>query len=246
MLSLRIGLACLLLAGAAHATDITTCHQNISSGDVATLQVDLSCDSSSPNVNLRAGARLELNGHSISGGYLGVGVDPGTRRTVIEGPGEIFGATGAGPIYGCGISTQSKTVVRNVHVHDNACGIVAVYAFSLRLQDVTVSNNSADGVTYAIPVKTGRVHAERVTVTGNGGNGIVANRGLVLIDATVTGNGVAGAVANTKISTHSSTLTGNGPGGDVASFLKPHLVDTTCEHSVDRNTAGTWGVCSLD
>ena len=178
-----------------------------------------------------------------------MGTDAGRgRRTTIDGPGEISGMTGGEQgvsVYGCGISAAGPVLVRNVHVHDNRCGIVSAYTHRLALEDVSVTNNVDDGITYFSDTKHKRVSGERVTVTGNGGAGIRAPRTLSLKEATITGNGGGGAIAGFRIGANDSALTGNGVSGDVASF-RASLRNTTCEHSVDLETGGTLGLCSLD
>src|SRR5262249_4676197 len=95
--------AWLAFAAVALATDVTTCYQTIAARDIAVLQTDLDCSmvpGAGPDVVLERGALLQLNGHRLLGGHIGVGSDPGGRRVIIEGPGEISGMTG------CGISAQ--------------------------------------------------------------------------------------------------------------------------------------------
>ena len=237
---------CISSAYAAQIVPITVCYQTIAAHQIGQLQQDLTCDGSGgPNVTLQPGARLQLNGHSITGGYLGVGVDPGKHKTIIEGPGEIFGEAGSPPIFGCAISTATSTIIRNVDLHDNACGITAYYTAPLKLEDVTVRNNSGDGVNYTLPVGHGRVKRNRLTVTDNGGTGILAYRQMTLKEVIVTGNGSGGAVAGTNLTVRDSTLTGNGAGGDVAASMRMRVTNTTCDHSVNTG-GGTFGVCSLD
>ena len=234
--------AWLAFAAVALATDVSTCYQTIAARDVAVLQTDLDCSmvpGSGPDVVLERGALLQLNGHRLLGGHIGVGSDPGGRRVIIEGPGEISGMTG------CGISAEGPALVRNVQVHDNGCGITSIYTFSLKLEDVGVTNNAGDGVTYLSDVKHGKVSGERVTISGNGGAGVRAPHTLSLEEASITGNGGGGAIAGRTIRAQDSTLTGNGPSGDVAT-RRAILRNTTCEHSVDLATSGPLGVCSLD
>jgi len=234
--------AWLAFAAVALATDVTTCYQTIAARDIAVLQTDLDCSmvpGSGPDVVLERGARLQLNGHRLLGGHIGVGSDPGGRRVIIDGPGEISGMTG------CGISAQGPALVRNVQVHDNGCGVTAIYAFRLALEDASVTNNAGDGVTYLSDVKHAKVSAERVTISGNGGTGMRAPRTLSLEEASISGNGGGGAIAGHTIRAKDSTLTGNGSNGDVAT-RRAILQNTTCEHSVDLDTSLPLGVCSLD
>jgi hypothetical protein len=234
--------AWLAFAAVALATDVTTCYQTIAARDIAVLQTDLDCSmvpGSGPDVVLERGARLQLNGHRLLGGRIGVGSNPGGRRVIVDGPGEISGMTG------CGISAQGAALVRNVQVHDNGCGITAIYTFRLALEDTSVTNNVGDGVTYLSDVKHAKVSAERVTISGNGGAGMRAPRTLSLEESSITGNSGGGAIAGHTIRAKNSTLTGNGSDGDVAT-RRAILQNTTCEHSVDLDTSLPLGVCSLD
>jgi hypothetical protein len=106
--------------------------------------------------------------------------------------------------------------------------------------------SSRSGVNYAIALDHGRVKGKRVTATNNGGVGIRGYRRVLLKEATVTGNGGGGAVAGSNLTVRRSTLTGNGPGGDVAAWYRLKLTDTTCDHSVNISSGGTFGVCALD
>jgi len=146
---------------------------------------------------------------------------------------------------GCAISSQGPALVPNVQVHDNGCGITSIYSFRLALEDASVTNNAGDGVTYLNDVKDAKISGERVTISGNGGAGIRAHRTIWLEEATISGNGGGGAIAGRTIRAQDSTLTGNGPSGDVAT-RRAILRNTTCEHSVDLDTSGSLGVCSLD
>jgi len=252
MAAIRIMCVWLAFGAVALATDITTCYQTIVAGDVGVLQVDLDCSQVAgygPNIGLHPAARLQLNGHRLLGGRIGVGTYAGRgRRATIDGPGEISGMTGGeqgGSVYGCGIAAENSVLVRNVQVHDNRCGIVSVYTHRVDLEDVSVTNNVDDGITYYSDTRHKRVSVERVTVTGNGGAGIRAPRTLSLKEATVTGNGGGGAIAGLRVGANYSALTGNGVSGDVAT-RRASLRNTTCEHSVDLKTGGTLGLCSLD
>jgi hypothetical protein len=68
-------------------TIITTCGQDVPSHDEGTLIADLDCGTAGLGVHLGQKSRLHLNGHTISGGAVGVMTHAG--KTEIEGPGAI-------------------------------------------------------------------------------------------------------------------------------------------------------------
>ena len=260
----------------AGAYDVTTCHQRVPTGQVGVLQTDLTCtDAGGPNVTLSQRATLLLNGHTISGGYIGVASDPGPGRVTIEGPGDIMGA--GGETFGAAIAPSGRAVIRDVVLHDNQRGIVTVYDFALKLENVTIVDNAKEGISsyfvnqgsFIGPGK-GQITARSVTVSNNGGDGIRAYGKLDLRESTisgngddgvqsagprfaldtvtVTGNGGAGLLHGSRRSDKikGSTLTGNGPDGDIAGPLAPRLFESTCEHSVSTVGGGTLGICSGD
>src|SRR5207245_3106154 len=81
----------LLLGGVGRAIDIGFCGLDVPPGQVGVLQADLTC--SGVGVELEEMATLQMNGHSISGGSIGVFC---SRRCTIQGPGEIIGASSFG------------------------------------------------------------------------------------------------------------------------------------------------------
>ena len=168
--------AALLSATPVYAFDVTECYQTVPPHETGVLRRDISCDGSrGPNVNLARGARLELNGHRISGGYIGVSTYPGGRN-VIEGPGDIVGA--GGDPFGCAIATSSKATIRYLDLHTNRRGIVTVYDFPLKLDGVRINNNTAEGITSylgnaggSIGPGNGKITARNVILTDNGDSG---------------------------------------------------------------------------
>lgn len=261
--------AALSSAAPVHAFDVTACHQTVPPHETGVLRQDITCDSiGGPNVTLARGARLELNGHRISGGYIGVATDPG-GHSVIEGPGEIVGA--AGDPFGCAIATSSKATIRYLDLHTNHRGIVMVYDFPLKLDGLRINNNVAEGIASyfgnlggpsSVGPGNGKITARNVIVTDNGDNGIEAYGRLWLRDSAVTGSGGAGIVSHGRVFTidnvsitdnadagivssspkrgtfKDSVATGNGPNGDVAAPVAPHFSDSACDHSVDTDSGG--------
>lgn len=263
-------------AGPVHAFDVTACYQTVPPHETGILRNDLACDGSGgPNVNVGRGARLELNGHRISGGYIGVSTYPGSGRNVIEGPGEIVGASG--DPFGCAIATSSKATIRYLDLHTNRRGIVTVYDYPLKLEHVRISNNTAEGISSyfvnlgsVIGPGNGKITARDVILANNGDNGIEAYGQLQLRDSAVTGSGGSGIVSNGRVfiledvsitdntaagivsgspkrgKLKHSVATGNGPEGDIAAPVPPQLITSTCDHSVDTDSGGTLGICVDD
>ena len=237
----------LLFAASVQAVDITACYQTVHQHEVGVLQVDLVCDGSGgPAIVVQRGGRLMLNGHSVSGRFIGIATDPGGRSR-IEGPGEVLGAAAAGNL-GCGISTTNLAEISNVVIHDNDCGITNYYNSPLRLTDVTVMNNARDGIapTLAGPF-SGKLKGTNLIVTGNGGVGIRVLGGATLEGLVATGNTQYGLELPTthRAKLFDSQLTGNA-GGDVAAVRIPQLVRVTCDHSVNLGLGGTLGICTGD
>jgi hypothetical protein len=242
---MRLVVLSLMLATVAHATDLTVCGQTLHGGEIGELVADLDCGGAPVvAVTMQAGSTLHLNGHGLTGAAIGVGTDPGKKGgpvTRITGPGEITGMTS------CAISSSNKVSLQSVDLHDNGCGIMSVYTFPITLEDVSITANTGDGITYLSTVGNGRIKGEHVTVSDNGGSGLRSSGKITLEDAVVTGNTTAGVVSTAKsIQVRNGTLTGNGSGGDVASLRRSRLVDSTCDHSVDLRNGGSLGICALD
>lgn len=256
----------------AQAFDVTECYQDVPDRETAILQTNLVCADNGPNLTLGRGAKLLMNGHSISGGDVGILTTPGhSNRAVIIGPGEITGAVGLPT--GCAIVASTKVTIENVSLHDNGCGILSVYDSAMTLNGVTISNNAGKGITSQNggngPGK-GHITGRNLTVSANGSDGIEGFGKLTLRDSTISGNGGAGvrshgrtfALRNVTISGNTgaglastsvkpgklklSAVSGNGPEGDIAAPVAPKLVTSTCGTSVDTDSGGTLGICSDD
>ncbi len=228
---------------------IDSCYQDVGPHELGVLTQDIDCDGSGgPDLTMEPGAKLQMNGHHIAGGYLGIAIETGEHKTVIVGQGSIYGQSGSGPVSGCGISTGSSTVIESVDVHDSRCGIVAIYTHPIKLKLVNVYDNAEDGVTWALPVDTGKVKATAFNAVNNGGYGVKAYSRLTLKSAQVLNNAGGGASAGQILKASMSTLTGNGPGADVAAGLKVKLTNTTCDHSLVTALGAndTFHVCALD
>jgi hypothetical protein len=268
--------AVLASAATASAFDVTACYQTVPSHETGILRVDLVCDGTGgPDVTLGRGARLEMGGHSISGGSIGVATDPGSSKAEIVGPGEISGADG--DPFGCGIAPSSRVVVQNVSLHDNRRGIVSVYDFPMDLDTVTIVDNAVEGIAsyfgnLGSPIGPGNglITGRNLTITGNGDDGIEAYGRLDLRESDVSDNGAAGIVSQGRTYTLQhvtvtnnatagivstarrpgklkiSTATGNGSGGDIAATIAPRLIASTCDHSVNTEFGGSLHICTGD
>lgn len=240
----------LVVATAAHSVDITTCFQTVPTGEVGVLQADLDCGDGSggPNVTVERGARLLLNGHTISGGVYGIATGEAPGAVKIEGPGEIAGVANGGD-QGCGIVTFTKAIVRDVVVRNSRCGIFRPNNYPIRIKDLTLQDNELDGIlSNAEEPGNGRIIADRLIADGNGGIAIRVPGKLVLRDSTITGNGVGGIrhTGARHAVIRDTTLTGNGFAGDVAALVAPRFLNSTCDASQDIDDGGTLGICTGD
>lgn len=221
-----VALLALWPGAVARAFDVTECYQTVPPHETGELRVDLSCDGSGgPNVTLSRSARLELNGHTISGGYIGVSTYPGGHN-LIQGPGDIVAASG--DPFGCAIAPSSPTTIRYLDLHLNRRGIVTVYDFPLKLEGLVISNNSAEGITSylanvgggasSIGPGSGKITGRNVIVTSNGENGIEAYGALKLRGGSVSGNGGAGIVSDGRVfALHGVSIADNAAAGIVSS-----------------------------
>jgi hypothetical protein len=207
-------------------------------------------------VTLGAGAILQLNGHTITGAGV-LCSDAGICG--VAGPGSILSA----PV---GVLARKKLIVAETTIDGGVYGIVSRLGGAI-LSNVTLTDNTSDGIWSW----KGTIRANGVVATGNGGSGLYATlKPVVARDTTSSNNGGHGIdgypsrgvnltiednvgfgiVSEKGLSVRDSTITGNGltyGGLDVASFRRPRVRNTVCDHSVDRSGgAGNWGVCALD
>jgi hypothetical protein len=244
----------------AAAVDVTACKQVIGRGEVGELVGDLDCPTDLPSgslaelsaVYLEPGARLRLNGFTLSGLDFGVGCG---GRCTIEGPGTIqgfplgvvsYGATrvedvvfrenGQSAIHLLGRGTLRAT---DVDIFD-ADGLVAIIAHRVRAERLAIADCwygisavalSGSDITVSgcgqRAIGGGSVRASRLTVTDNAGVGLWAER-VVLSDSVLTGNDSLGA------------------GVDLRSDRFPRLQNTACGRSERNETGQSFGVCAND
>lgn len=225
MVALVVGLA----ARTAVAVDVTECGQVIAAGKVGELKVDLTCAASptwpfaARGVRLEPGAKLRMNGFSISGDGSGAGVECKSKRCTIAGPGEIRGFWAGVNCGGC------RVVARDVAVRENVEGIYVPLAGTLEAERVIASDNAHSGI-WAQAVRGSDIEASR-----NGLNGVSANSGLRVRRLDATANGRSGVLAGrTKSRLVDSMVTGNdvaSGGYDIVSTGSMRLVRTTCGKS---------------
>ncbi len=245
----------LALRPSAHAIDIAFCGQEIPSGTTGTLVNDLACGTGGTGVVLHPKATLQLNGHTITGGTISVYVLPG-KKIVIEGPGEIAGASEVGVFAQNNVGRRIGVTIRNgVDIHDH--GIVGIALgqgnrVKLDLDDVTLRNNAGGPIADCTGVKLKGVD---VVIADNGAG--LCGDGIKLQNATITGNGIAGIFSwKARVKLLDSTVTGNDAGGngyDIVTSRRPKLVNTTCGRSAQvaplaQPDAGSpsWAVCAGD
>jgi hypothetical protein len=220
-----------LLAGTrmAIAVDVTECRQVIEPGEVGELKNDLACAASptwpfsARGVRLQPGARLQMNGFTISSDGTGAGVECTSRRCTIEGPGEIRGFWAGVNCGGC------RVVARDVVVRENNEGIYIPLAGTLVAERVVASDNAGSGI-WAQTVRGSDIEASR-----NGSNGVSANSWLRIRRLDATANGRSGVLAgSTRSRLVDSTVISNdvADGGyDIVSTGTVRLVRTTCGKS---------------
>ena len=236
----------LLVPVLAYGADVTGCGQVVPPRETGVLQVDLTgCASSAIGVFLSDRSELDLNGHAIASGAIGVHC--AEKHCTVHGPGEIRNAG----IHGIMASFKNaRVVVEDADIHDNGSGgIVATFGKPrIDVERVNVRYNEVGIET----IFRGRIFGEDVDASYNRSNGIVAGgrfrfRRLTLLDSGVSAPDpeddglICFYGGGTLID---STVTGS-VGDDLATFRRPRLVDSTCGTS-RAPAGGTWGVCTND
>ena len=263
-----------LSAGTTSATVITACGQEFSGS--AVLNADLDCTGFGGYAVTMHGGKLLMNGHTITGGQVGIHCDAPTR---IVGPGAVTGTTAMG-VNGF----QTIVRVKDVDLTNNAffgiqcfknCTIeggtisgngVAVRAGgNTKVAGVTITGNDL-GID-ADNLSTAKALVSNSTISGNN-IGVRADVLAKLTDSTVSGNGRFGVIVgdqqqcerNSLAVVKRSAITGNGtnPGcgtteacADVATCgVAPRLrVGASCDHSYVNGSGvpgDDWNVCSAD
>lgn len=234
--------------------EVTTCGQ-IVSGRNAVLTADLVCSTGAGSfgVQLRSGAKLDLQGHTITGGSVGVAcgtmlcVDSWCGPTKRSGSCQVSNGTITGAEYAIG---ARQIVVRDMTFVDNHGGdILAVHKADIHGSQFQGTPSSVQG--------DKRVRLFDSTLDG----GYVNSAKRVELHATTITNASTFGVQGRDIRLFGSSVTGSldhlgcGTEFDCADLLSdtPPLVDatSTCERSRRTRRGPTaplesWGVCALD
>jgi len=179
----------LALGGSGRAFDVTSCSQTVPHGQTGMLTGDLDChlDSADSAILLDRGAKLNLNGFTVTGGGHGLPAVQCNGPCKVNGPGTITG--GGSGILALGGPGGSPVTAKNV----------------------SISNcTSGDGIVGSrIVVKGG-------SITGCFRDGVAAIRSATIRDANISGNGRRGA-SGQLVSVRNSQILNNGAGGVAAS-----------------------------
>jgi hypothetical protein len=224
---LSLLVTCIAFAGRAAAqTVVDTCGQE--TRGPATLNADLDCTGFDGYVLTMHGGTLTMNGHTITGGTIGIQCDISCK---IVGPGTITATTFAGVnAFEVGLKLSQVNLVDNagfgIQVWDSVAvdgpavfsgnGSAIRVGNKVKLRNVTITDNG-EGVSAANNAKTGSIRVESSTISGNA-SGLDAQRGIAVANSTVTDNGTVGVFAaggfhcekKAGASLKSSTVTGNG------------------------------------
>ncbi len=235
--------------------EVTACGQEVPAGRSAILTTDLACGTTNGaiGVALGRGAKLDMQGHTITGGVAAVACLPvlcdGTwcGPTKTSGRCEVSNGTITGARYEA--ISAGKVVVRNMTLLNNrAYGVLAFHKAEVR--DSHIAGDET-GVQANLRIRL-------INSTVDGGYVVSAKR-VDLESSSVTNAAILGIYGRDVRLTNSSA-TGNGTDprcgvdvtcADIASTKPPRLDATsTCDHSLDtRDTPFSmppWGVCTLD
>ena len=227
-------------AAAKPVVPVTNCY-NLVQDAIGELTANLNCSTFGPTIVSLERATLRLNGFTITGiSTPTVGMTAGVvhcrSKCRIEGPGAIVGGEAA--VTG----SYARVIVENVTMRDALKVGANVYGES-RARFTNVTIESSAGCAY---IGEDLLLRESL-VTGNQ-CGVYSSGTLRVVDSEVSDNTGSpdshyGVFAG-KPRISGSTLFGNSP--DVRSNEKPGFRNSTCETSLNQNSNGPWGFCSLD
>ena len=208
----------MLSVAGAHAMDVTASNQTVPRGVTGNLVSDLDCSLpyGSYAVVLSQGARLELNGFTLSSDADGVKCEGACR---ISGPGTVARTQPS-----CSGQTSIDTY-----------GVFGVG--KVTLDDVTLTSWGL--ATWA----SLRLNARNVRVDGQC-NGLVGNYSTISVkDSVITNNAGRGIAESGRVKVSDSIITGNF--ADITAGKRPRVSRSTCVTSVGGPGAApdTWGVC---
>ncbi len=243
---LFLALAALYTPPAGAAEPITACGTVVPAHKSAVLTADLDC-AAGPGVVLSDGAKLKLDGHTLSGSSDASNVVcNGSHACAIEGPGEIVGGSAA-------VTTDGAAglKIRDVAVHDQLLagldGLASVRIRRVTMTAIGFGPDSPPGSTAII--RTGKLDASELDAHDNDGS-VSASRYTVR-RSSIVDNGGVGIGSGSKSKLVKSTVTGNQGGPflgpvDILGDEPPKLIDSVCDHSRDADGSGTLGICRLD
>src|SRR5262249_38139622 len=153
--------------------DLTTCGQIVPPGEVAILQADLSgCE---VGVALQDRAQLEMAGHAIVSGNLGVRCTE--RRCTVHGPGDISG----GNVGIWGFYPSVRIDVSDLQIHDTSLAGIS-NARRATTTNVSVRRIGFGGVNpeYSAGIYVDVLRGTGVTAADNAGYGVLGGTRVVL------------------------------------------------------------------
>ena len=248
------------LAGSGRGFDVTNCNVVVPENDVGVLVADMDCTGG--QIAMRAGATLDLAGHTLQGDAHPI-IWCLEHRCTITGPGAIVGDGKSIAIY---VESRVKLFLSDVALRNHEFGVLGTFTgkSKLRATNVTAedctrgglhgSRIKAAGVTIlrsgsgSEPGIQGRINATDIAVEDGLAVGILCVGTCTLKRATVTNNAGVGILSTRGVNLKESTVTGNDVGDagiDIDSSSHPHLQLSTCGRS--RSPDGSpWGVCAND
>lgn len=271
----------LILAGTtpAAALDVTGCPFVVPPGEVGVVQNDIDCAEGAPDegfldgrygIMLERGARLDLNGHTVTLLSAPPLEAPIACRSVCEvhGPGTVETSTGEG--VGISVRGNRRAKIRDLEVLGFSSGIVAsgraevtnvlvdaaISGIAGRVLDLHGVDVTLPGAPFDLPQSgcieatqsNSRVTGEDVTLSGCW-YGVYGTRRVKLSGLTVTGSNV-GVFSVGVVDLTSSSVTGS-ESADLYTARPPRLTSSACDTSLQYlpkldAPGGTWGVCQND
>lgn len=219
---------------------VTTCGQILPPRTLGYLTGDLDCSGwtggdpdvvydTATAVSVGFKGKLDLRGYTITASTFGVQCDNVRTSRKRRGFCEVFNGTVVGAV-------QRGIAGAMLYAHDvtttgNGVGLY-VFGQKGRIEDAVVTGNSDDGI------RVGNTTLARVTVSGNGGHGVVAYSGsFKIVDSTVDGNAIGAYCSDPSANC-----------ADLTSRKRPKVSNTTCGTSAGSGdgSPATWGLCGGD
>jgi hypothetical protein len=245
-------------------TVVNACGEVVTDGVLAN---DLDCSGTAgAAITIVDNGDLDLAGHTLQSGSgnAATGIHCDGKCTIVGNGGTVASGVAALPgsdaetigVYGRRVSLSGTTVTgyalgASAEVLDIEASFLIDNLFGasgnrIRINTSTVSNDTG--------VVDQAVDGRRVDITDSvldGGNGVIARK-TKIYGSMVTGmqsHGIVGNVyAEGSVIDGNCTMLGYSACADLTSPGKPRLVDSTCSHSIRKNSdvVASWSVCSLD